>query len=95
MGICNEENNGIDRFETCPITGLPVSYDFQMAPDLDGYEYKIPSVNPNTIVTIIGTVLDDDSFAKLRPSADVIEGEIATTNNGRYFIDIELANRFS
>ncbi|GAB3891743.1 hypothetical protein [Spirosoma agri] len=95
MGIYNGGNDRIDQFDTCPITGLAVSYDFQMAPDLDAYEYKIPSVNPNTIVTITGAVLGEDSFAKLRPSADILEGEIATTNNERYLIDNETLTRFS
>jgi hypothetical protein len=86
MGMLNAE---VERFEICPITGEPASYNFPMT-DIDGYEYKLNTLNPDTVIVISGNQFGDDLFDELRPDDENIMQLIREHKDPIFLIPFEL-----
>ncbi len=89
MGLMNSMLGNI--YEICPVTGEKTTYNFiSSIPRVDGYEYKIESLNPYTIICITGSALDDDYLLKLSEYKEVISNMISSCTESHFFVDTYL-----
>ena len=79
----------VNHFEICPITGEPASYDFEMT-DVEGYEYKLNTLNPNTVIVISADHFGDDLFDELRPDDENIKDLIRNFTEPVFLIPFEV-----
>ncbi|GAB3742208.1 hypothetical protein GCM10028816_51570 [Spirosoma lituiforme] len=88
--------NGYDifRFEHCPMTASSVSYDVPSS-GFDGLEYTLPSINPNAIIRITGSVLGDDAFTVLRNHSSHLIDMISACQDTYFYVDTYLVKSFS
>lgn len=86
MGVLNTTAN---YFDICPITGEPASYDFPMT-NADGYEYKLRTINPDTVIVISSNHFGDDLFDELRPDDENIIQQIREFDGPVFLIPFEV-----
>lgn len=93
MGFMNFAVN--EPFKKCPITDREVNYNFNSPnPRVDGYEYKIESLNKHTIICITGNALNDAYLSKLKSYKDRIEQMISSCQSQVFTIDTLLLYNF-
>lgn len=77
-----------EPFNRCPITDREVNYNFiSPNPGIDGYEYKIDSLNRCTIICITGSALSDGYLSKLKRHKEKIEKMIINYQGQEFTID--------
>ncbi len=87
MRLLNDQPAIILPFQDCPITGEPADYAFAMTYGLDGYEYRLPTLNPGVILTITGMVIRDGRYLQLVGHGALVANWIAASAKERLYID--------